>query len=190
VNKAYLTPKQVAELLMVSPATVRHWAEKGDLKALLTPGGHRRFLPEDVEKFTLHRSLTLNTKDSGALRVLIVDDDEQIRTYLEQLLACYPSQVVTQTASNGFMAGIMVSEFCPHVVLLDLMMPGLNGFQVCKDLKASSSTQNIRVIAMTGYPSSDNVNEILNVGAEICLSKPFSSEVLRQQLGLVRAEAV
>ncbi len=190
MSKSYLTPNQVAKLLMVSPATVRQWAEKGELKALLTPGGHRRFLPEDIELFALQRGLTLNSRDSGALRVLIVDDDEQIRVYLEQLLACYPSQVVTQTASNGFMAGVIVNEFCPHVILLDLMMPGLNGFQVCTDLKASPSTRNIRVIAMTGYPSADNVEAIIDAGAEACLSKPFSSELLRQQLGLIKVEAV
>jgi len=82
-----------------------------------------------------------------------------------------------------------VSEFNPHVVLLDLMMPGLNGFQVCKDLRASPSTKNIRVIAMTGYPSSENVAEILDAGAETCLSKPFSNELLRQQLGLIKDKA-
>lgn len=189
MSKSYLTPNQVAELLMVLPATVRQWAEKGQLNALLTPGGHRRFLPEDIERFALQRGLTLNSRNTGALRVLIVDDNEQIRSCLEQLLAYYPSQVVTQTASNGFMAGVIVSEFNPHVVLLDLMMPGLNGFQVCKDLKASPSTKNIRVIAMTGYPSSENVAEILDAGAETCLSKPFSNELLRQQLGLIKDKA-
>ena len=50
-NKAYLTPNEVAELLMVSPITVRSWAQKGLLVAKVTPGGHRRFLKSDVERF-------------------------------------------------------------------------------------------------------------------------------------------
>ena len=189
VRKSYLTPNQVAELLMVSPATVRQWAEKGKLKALLTPGGHRRFLHGDVETFALQRGLTLNSRHSGALRVLIVDDDEQLRSYLTQLLSGYPGQVVVKTASNGFKAGILVSEFSPQVILLDLMMPGLNGFELCQDIKSSAASKDTRVIAMTGYPSDDNVKKILDAGAEVCLSKPFSADLIKEYLGLIEGDS-
>lgn len=185
MGKSYLTPNQVAELLMVTPTAVRQWAEKGDLKALTTPGGHRRFLPAEVERFARNRGLTLNLRNEGVLRVLIVDDDEQLARYLVTLLEGFPEQVVTETAENGFIAGLKIREFNPHIVLLDLMMPGLDGFEVCNRLKSEPNTKAIRVIAMTGYPSPENVEKILASGAEACLSKPLDQQVLLEHLGLV-----
>ncbi|HEC12459.1 MAG TPA: response regulator [Acidiferrobacteraceae bacterium] len=182
--KSYLTPNEVAELLMVSPTAVRQWAEKGDLNALTTPGGHRRFLPGEVERFARKRGLTLNTGTSGALRVLVVDDDVQLTRYLAEYLNGYQDEVVTQTVNDGFAAGLKVREFNPHIVLLDLMMPGINGFQVCRLLKAGPDTKVIRIIAMTGYPSLENVEKIMAVGADACLSKPIDGQMLLKHLGL------
>ena len=140
-NKSYLTPNQVAELLMVSPTAVRQWAEKGDLKALTTPGGHRRFLPGDVKRFARNRDLILNSGQADIVRILIVDDDEQLMRYLINLLEGFPGEIVIDVASNGFEAGLKIREFEPHVVLLDLMMPQLDGFQVCRLLKDNHDTK-------------------------------------------------
>jgi len=189
MSKSYLTPNQVAELLMVSPTAVRQWAEKGDLKALTTPGGHRRFLPGEIEHFARQRGLTLNFGKGGALRVLIIDDDAQLSRYLVQLFKGFPDQVVTDTAHDGFVAGLKVLEFEPDVILLDLMMPGFNGFDVCRMLKDEPKTKMLRVIAMTGYPSPENVERILNAGAERCLPKPLDETVLLSLLGLSDAKA-
>lgn len=186
MSKSYLTPNQVAELFMVSPTAVRQWAEKGELNALTTPGGHRRFLPREVARFARNRGLTLNPTQTGALRILIVDDDEQVMRYLVELLNGFGEEVVTETASDGFVAGLKVHEFEPHVILLDLMMPVLNGFQVCSLLKAEPTTKAIRVIAMTGYPSPENVKKIIVAGAEACLPKPIDEQVLFEHLGLTQ----
>jgi len=75
-------------------------------------------------------------------------------------------------------------DFSPDVVLLDLMMPGMDGFQVCERLKKDSATKNIRVIAMTGYPSAMNTEKILAAGAEICLPKPVDRAQLLELLGV------
>jgi len=186
VIKNYLTPNQAAELLMITPATVRQWAEKGVLNAFTTPGGHRRFLASEVERFARERGLTLNVGNSGALRVLIVDDDIPLVGYLIKLLEDYPEQVVTESANNGFDAGLKIREFEPDVVLLDLMMPGLDGFDVCRLLKDDPHTKAIRVIAMTGYPSTEYVEKILASGAELCLPKPIDEEVLLNHLGITQ----
>jgi excisionase family DNA binding protein len=187
LDKSYLTPNQVAELLMVSPTAVRQWAEKGDLSALTTPGGHRRFLPREVERFATARDLTLNHKNlSGKIRLLIVDDDEQLLRFLTGLLEAYKDHIIIETAVDGFEAGLQVSEFAPHIVLLDLMMPGLNGFHVCQRLKSANKTASIRVIAMTGHPSPENDSNIKNSGAEVCLAKPIDTELLLEYIGITQ----
>lgn len=187
MSKSYLTPNQVAELLMVSPAAVRQWAEKGELNALTTPGGHRRFLPGEVENFARKRGVTLNSGKTGALQILVVDDDEQLARYLVELFSGFKEDVVTETASDGFAAGLKVREFEPHVVLLDLMMPGLDGFEVCRQLKDNPATSAIRVIAMTGHHVEENVKRIIEAGAEVCLSKPLDQDVLLKFIGINQA---
>lgn len=183
-EKKYLTPGEVADLLMVSSAAVRRWAAEGALKALTTPGGHRRFLPEDVAAFARLKKLTISKGINQVLRVLVVDDDKQFAGYLIKMLGKYPEKIVTALSSNGFDAGVNVYSFSPDVVLLDLMMPGMDGFQVCERLKKDRATENIRVIAMTGYPSAMNTEKILAAGAEICLPKPIDRAQLLELLGV------
>ncbi|MBL4775982.1 MAG: response regulator [Mariprofundus sp.] len=183
-TKSYLTPNQVAELLMVTPTAVRQWAEKGDLNALTTPGGHRRFLPHEVERFARQRGLTLNTLESGPLRVLIVDDDVQFSRFLKVFLDGLQDEVIVEVANDGFSAGLKVTEFKPHIVLLDLMMPEFDGYQVCELIKSEPSRKAIRVIAMTGFPSPKNIEKILAAGAEACLDKPIDNDLLLEILAV------
>jgi excisionase family DNA binding protein len=181
-EKAYLTPAEVASLLMVSSAAVRRWAAEGDLKALTTPGGHRRFLFKDIEQFARQRNITIGKAAKQILRVLIVDDDKQFSGYLMKMLGKYPIKILPDLANNGFEAGVKLHEFNPDVILLDLMMPGMDGFQVCERLKSDSATKNIRVLAMTGFPSASNTEKILAAGAEVCLSKPVDRSELLELL--------
>jgi len=183
-NRTYLTPVEVAEMLMVSTASVRLWASKGVLPAQTTAGGHRRFLLCDIEAFAKDRGIALDPPKNGNLRVLIVDDDEQLRSYLCELLADTPEIEALEVAEDGFDAGLKVKSFKPDVLLLDLMMPGMNGFDVCARLKVTEATRDIRVIAMTGCASQDTVARILSVGAEGCLSKPIDTAALFSGLGI------
>ncbi len=183
-RKSYLTPNEVAEMLMVSPTTIRQWASQGKLNSALTPGGHRRFLRADVERFSRQNNLTLPLRDSDVTRILIVDDDEEVGQLLTRLFTYSSSPVETMTATSGFEAGRLVQSFEPHVVLLDLMMPGVDGFEVCRDIKQNPTTRAIRVVAMTGYYEDGNVAGILDAGAEVCLSKPFKLNALLRAIGI------
>ena len=183
-RKPYLTPNEVAEMLMVSPTTIRQWASQGKLNSALTPGGHRRFLRADVERFSRQNNLTLPLRDSDVTRILIVDDDEEVGQLLTRLFTYSSSPVETMTATSGFEAGRLVQSFEPHVVLLDLMMPGVDGFEVCRDIKQNPTTRAIRVVAMTGYYEDGNVAEILDAGAEVCLSKPFKLNAMLRAIGI------
>jgi excisionase family DNA binding protein len=190
-KRTYLTPNEVAELLMVSPVTVRAWAQKGMLRAVTTPGGHRRFLHADLELFKQQHGLAPQAPlDNAVLRVLIVDDEPLFASYLQELLTNFGKAIETAMVHNGFDAGYTVHTFKPHVVLLDLMMPDMDGFQVCQQIKQDPATSSIKVIAVTGDPSANNVERILKAGAECCLSKPFEPEELLTALSLqARASA-
>jgi len=183
---AFLTPSEVAKELMVSPVTVRQWAQKGMIKAISTPGGHRRYPREEVDAFIqkhmkTHQDAEINT---ATRKLLIVDDDDQLRTFYKVLLENKAPSITVETAIDGYDAGLKIQRFNPDTVLLDLTMPTLDGFEVCKKIKADSSTRHIRVIAMTGYPSEENINRILEAGAEQCLTKPINNNALLNTLML------
>ena len=182
-EKRYLTSNDVATLLRVSPVTVRQWAQKGRLKADCTPGGHRRFNVDDIETFAHQHGISLHDPDSG-FRVLIVDDDQQVVRYLGELLMEFDEDIELAFANDGFEAGRLVSTFHPNAILLDLMMPGMNGFEVCRTLKSDEATRGIRIIAMTGYANNENINQILEAGAESCLGKPLRENEIFAALGL------
>lgn len=181
-DKPYFSPAEVAELLMVSPITVRGWAARGLLRAETTPGGHRRFLRSEIERFLREREET--THREHPLKVLVVDDDDMHRGFLVEVLTTLDVPVVVESARDGFDAGRKLTDFAPDVVLLDLMMPGLNGFEVCRRIKTDPATRAARVIAMTGFPSSENLQRIVAAGAEIMLAKPIDMPLLIHSLGL------
>lgn len=183
-QKSYLSPADVAQILMVSPATIRLWASKGDLSAVSTPGGHRRFLRHDIERFARDKNLTIQIPNDEILRILIVDDDVHVSNYLSRLFDRVESKTKTMTANNGYSAGRIVHYFQPHVVLLDLMMPELNGFDVCRQIKRDTATKATRVIAMTGFYTDENVRRALDAGAECCIEKPFDRDKLLALLGV------
>lgn len=183
-NKRYYKTREVADMLMVSTITVRNWVRSGKLDAERTLGGHRRFLHSNVLRFAEENNLKLVLPDDGQLRVLIVDDDEELGNYLVDLMKAVPMKIEVKLAKDGFAAGGLVQTFAPNIVLLDLIMPGFDGFQVCKTIKADASTKNIRVIAMTGLHSEENIRRIINEGAERCLKKPFEAEQLFSAMGV------
>lgn len=180
-NKPYLTPNEVAQWMMVSPITVRGWAQKGLLQAEVTPGGHRRFRMEEVERFARQWNPAGN---KGPLRILIVDDDRAVVGFLKELLEGGEHQIVVEAAFDGFDAGRKVHTFLPDIVLLDLMMPGIKGTEVCRQIKQMPGHAEVRVIAMTGYLSPENEAELMAAGAECCLAKPIDTARLLKQIGL------
>ncbi|MFI3198011.1 MAG: response regulator [Methylococcaceae bacterium] len=177
-KKSFLTPNEVAELMMVAPVTVRSWAQKGLLAAKVTPGGHRRFLKSEVERFMRDSGFVPGEDEikPSAPRVLIVDDDPVMTTYLQGIIEDFDTSFVTEIALTGFEAGTKIHTFLPDVVLLDLMLPDIDGFKICSLIKNEAATRHIRVIAISGNTSTQNVSRILEAGAENCLAKPFDPE--------------
>ena len=168
---------------MVSPVTVRQWAQKGLLQASTTPGGHRRFLREDIDEFALGNGISIQPEDE-TLRILIVDDDEQICRQVKQAIEGINDKVELEVANSGFDAGRLVITFQPSIVLLDVIMPGLDGFTVCQQICRDPRTKHVRIIGMTDFDDNIFMKGILQAGAETCIKKPFKNQHLLTLLGL------
>lgn len=187
--KNYLTPKEVSELLMVSTASVRLWAESGDLKARVTAGGHRRFKLDDIKEFAIKKKIQLNSDSSDSsdsTKILIVDDDVSFAEFLKILLEREIKNAEVVISLDGFDAANKLNEFSPSIMLLDLRMPGLDGFQVCHHVKENPLQNHIRVIAISGDVTEADIEKIKEMGAETCLKKPIDAPQLFKQLNLSR----
>ncbi len=180
-EKPWLTPAEVAAVMMVSPITVRSWSQKGLLEADITPGGHRRYSREVVERF--QRTWNPNS-NKGPIRILIVDDDIALVGFLSELLGDHGNATIIETATDGFVAGQKLLTFRPDVVLMDQMMPGLKGTDVCRHIKALPGNAPIRVLAMSGYLTPEVEKELLEAGAERCFAKPLDTALLLQTIGI------
>lgn len=187
-KKEWLTPNEVAKLLLVSPITVRQWAQKGKLDARTTAGGHRRFSMEAVRQFAIREGIASRLGDKGKRSILIVDDDEQLNRFLVELFKAKQPGALVESALDGFEAGSKLHQAQPDVVLLDLMMPGMDGFQVCQRLKSDIETMHIEVIAMSGHYSEENEEKIMEAGADKLLRKPFSNREVLDACGFINRD--
>ncbi len=164
----------VAEMLHVDPGSVANWVDQGLLKAHRTPGGHRRVSASDLVIFLREHKMPIpETLEPAPTRVLVVDDEPAIAELVSEAIRAAHPDFDVQVANDGFKAGTILSTMIPDLVVLDLMMPGLDGFEVCKLIKTQDSTKHTEVIAMTGFPSQENVDRIVSCGARACLAKPL-----------------
>jgi len=192
-EKAVFTTFEAAKLCHVSPLSIINWVNAGRLPAFRTPGGHRRIRREDLGRFMRENGIPLPEElrdGSGRKRVLVVDDEPAIRDVIAENLSRRPNSYDVMTAADGFEAGRLVATFRPDAVLLDLRMPGLDGFQVCRTIKGDSETAWTVVIAMTGYHTPETEARILECGADRCLAKPIEPSAVAAVIDGVLEQAV
>jgi excisionase family DNA binding protein len=150
----YYTTYQVAKMLGVSLPTVVNWVKSGLLAAHRTPGGHRRIARKDIIAFARAQDYPISREligeDEGSPRVLIVDDEEDFASMISDYLTLKGGFEV-EVANSGFAAGLTVARFRPQLILLDLMMPDMDGFEVNRTLRDDEDTKHIPVLACTAY---------------------------------------
>lgn len=191
-DKRVFTTFETAKICQVSPLSIINWVNAGRLAAFRTPGGHRRIRREDLLRFMRDSGIPIPDElreGSGRPRVLVVDDDGAIRESLAEYLTTRARPYEVLTARDGFEAGRLVATFRPNVVVLDLRMPGMDGFQVCRTIKADPETSATAVIAMTGYHNAETEARILECGAKRCFAKPVPPADLAAAIDSVFLEA-
>lgn len=172
----------IAKMLYVDPGSVANWIDQGMLTAHRTPGGHRRVLSEDLLRFLREHKMPVPPElATTPTRVLVVDDEAPVAQMIARAIrSAHPEYEVIE-ANDGFRAGTIIASQQPDVVILDLRMPGMDGYEVCSLIKSTDATKHVEVLAMTAYPSPETEIRILECGARICLEKPLDiDEMLRE----------
>ncbi len=180
-NQDVLTISQAARYCAVDRVTMWRWIKQGKIRASVTLGGHHRIRKADLESFVFERGMfPLTDHPSPAKRILVVDDDPSVQGMLRKMLSACNYE--TEAASDGFEAGIKIAKFKPGLVILDLFMPGMDGFEVCKRIKEDPDTSRVKVLILTGYDSDENRDRVMRAGADGYMTKPAEKDTLLRQV--------
>jgi len=174
-----LTTGQVAKYCQVTYRAVLKWIAEGKLKAYRTPGQHSRVHVKDFVEFLKKYNMPIpraldETKRNR--RILIIDDDQRIADLMKRALEAkkiYDIQIV----HDGFSGGQAFSEFKPDLTVLDIHMPGLNGYQVCENIRKDPANKELKILAVSGQAEEDTREKMLRLGANAFLAKPFEMDV-------------
>jgi excisionase family DNA binding protein len=183
MNERLLTTSEVAQYCQVTNDGVVKWIKAKKLKAYSTPGGHYRIRKTDFKDFLGRYGMPIdpNFFAEEKKRILIVDDEIGVADVISQALGEGASFQVSE-AHDGYEAGLKIGIFRPDLIILDIMMPHMDGIEVCKRIKANPETEAIKVLAITGHPEQGNIDRAYRSGADLCLMKPLQIEHLRREV--------
>ena len=176
--KTVFTTGEAAKICKVSQQTIIRCFDSGQLKGFRVPGSRFRRIPRD-QLFTFMRDngIPTDSLESGKRKVLIVDDDEELVELISDVLA-RDGRFEIRTVNNGFDAGMMVKEYRPDLIVLDVMLPDINGKEVCQRVRSDRTMNDVKIICISGMVEEDRVGELRAAGADDFMHKPFEIERL------------
>ena len=180
-TKTVFTTGEAAKICKVSQQTIIRCFDNGSLKGFRVPGSRFRRIPRDqLYSFMKDNGIPTDALESGKRKVLIVDDDEDL---VELLVDVFDKdgRFDIRTASNGFAAGMLVKEFRPDLVVLDVMLPDINGKEVCQRVRSDSNLDAVKIICISGMVEQDKVADLKAAGANDFMQKPFSVDKLLER---------
>lgn len=179
--KTVYTTGEAAKICKVSQQTIIRCFDSGQLKGFRVPGSRFRRIPRDqLFAFMKDNGIPTEALESGKRKVLIVDDDEELVELLKDAFET-DSRFDIRTANNGFDAGMLVKEFRPDLVILDVMLPDINGREVCVRVRSDKSLDEVKIICISGMVEADKVNDLREAGANDFIQKPFAVDKLMER---------
>ncbi len=180
--KELFTTGEAAETCKVSQQTIIRCFDSGRLEGFRIPGSRFRRIPrQSLIKFMKDNNIPLDNLESGKKRVLIVDDDAEIVELMVDVLS-RDGRFDIKTAASGYDAGIATQQFRPDLILLDYMLPDINGNIVCETIRKNPEFENIKIIIVSGVIKQDEIDQLLKSGAEDFIRKPFDIAELTDKI--------
>ncbi len=172
--KDLYTTGEAATVCKVSQQTIIRCFDAGIVEGFRVPGSKFRRIPRDsLIKFMKQNGIPLDNIESGKKKVLVVDDDAEIVELIVDVLV-RDGRFEVKTAASGYEAGIQTQQFLPDLILLDYMLPDVNGNIVCQTIRRNPKFENIKIIIVSGVIKRDEIDQLLKSGAEDFIKKPFN----------------
>ena len=179
--KTVFTTGEAAKICKVSQQTIIRCFDNGTLKGFRVPGSRFRRIPRDqLFAFMKDNGIPTDALESGKRKVLIVDDDVELVELMVDVFE-RDGRFDVSSAYNGFDAGMLVKEFRPDLVVLDVMLPDINGKEVCQRVRSDSNLEAVKIICISGMVEQDKIAELRVAGADDFLNKPFPIEKLLER---------
>lgn len=177
-TKTVFTTGEAAKICKVSQQTIIRCFDNGTLKGFRVPGSRFRRIPRDqLYAFMKDNGIPTDALESGKKKILVVDDDVDLVELIVEGLE-RDGRFDIRTANNGFDAGMQVKEFRPDLVILDVMLPDINGKEVCQRVRSDPAMDSVRIICISGMVEQDKVQSLRDAGANDFMQKPFAIEDL------------
>ena len=179
--KTVFTTGEAAKICKVSQQTIIRCFDNGTLKGFRVPGSRFRRIPRDqLFAFMKDNGIPTDALESGKRTVLIVDDDVELVELMVDVFE-RDGRFDVRSANNGFDAGMLVKEFRPDLVVLDVMLPDINGKEVCQRVRSDGNLEAVKIICISGMVEQDKIAELRVAGADDFLNKPFPIEKLLER---------
>jgi two-component system OmpR family response regulator len=185
-GRRFFTTTEVAEYCAVSNDGVLRWIKAGRLRAFTTPGGHYRVSAEDFRDFLQRHDIPIDervfSEHGRSRRVLVVDDDPVVRELVTRIIRGLAPETEIAQAGDGYEASLLIGSSLPDLVVLDVVMPRLDGLTLCRSIRRNPETRSIKVLAITAHPQGETVDAMFAAGADACLIKPLRFDEFRREL--------
>ncbi len=188
-TKTVFTTGEAAKICKVSQQTIIRCFDNGSLKGFRVPGSKFRRIPrENLFLFMRDNGIPTDALESGRKKLLIVDDDEDLVDLMSDGFT-RDGRFEIRTANNGFDAGMGVREFRPDVVVLDVMLPDINGKEVCQRVRNDPTMDMVKILCISGMVDPTKVEGLKAAGANDFMQKPFSiDDLVARACGLLEME--
>jgi excisionase family DNA binding protein len=176
--KTVFTTGEAAKICKVSQQTIIRCFDNGQLKGFRVPGSRFRRIPREMlYKFMKDNGIPTDALESGRRKVLLVDDDVELVEVMTKFLE-EDGRFEVKIATTGFDAGMLVKEYRPDMLVLDVMLPDINGKEVCQRVRADSTMEEVRILCISGMIEDDKIQDLRLAGADDFMHKPFDAEQL------------
>lgn len=181
-TKTVFTTGEAAKICKVSQQTIIRCFDNGSLKGFRVPGSRFRRIPRDqLFSFMKDNGIPTDALENGKKKILIVDDEQDLVELMADAFA-RDGRFEIRTANNGFDAGMQVREFRPDIVVLDVMLPDINGREVCQRVRSDSTLDSVKIICISGMIEQDKVSDLRAAGADDFVQKPFTIDRLIERV--------
>ena len=181
-TKTVFTTGEAAKICKVSQQTIIRCFDNGSLKGFRVPGSRFRRIPRDqLFSFMRDNGIPTDALENGKKKLLIVDDEQDLVELMSDAFA-RDGRFDIRTANNGFDAGMQVKEFRPDMVVLDVMLPDINGKEVCQRVRSDKALDSVRIICISGMIEPERVSDLRASGADDFMQKPFTVDRLIERV--------
>ncbi len=173
-GKQVFTTGEAADVCKVSQQTIIRCFDSGRLQGFRVPGSRFRRIPRaELLRFMRANEIPTDVLESTRKRILVVDDDAQIVELFKDVLG-RDERFEVQSAGTGYDAGLLTEQFRPHLILLDYMLPDINGNVVCDRIRSNPDLASTKIIIVSGVVKHDEIEHLLQSGADEFIKKPFN----------------